>query len=130
VDSTRVALVREVYDRFNDADIPGVLDFLDTDVEMPDVLHGTTLRGTEALREYWEEQFRLVDHSIMASEIVEVGDAVMVVAFHEVYERQGGQPLGRGVAAVHRLTFRGDRIAAIEYTGVDEVPEQVQRRLT
>lgn len=129
MDGTRVALVREVYDRFNDADIDGVLALLDADVEMPDVLNGTTLRGTEALRRYWEQQFALVDHSIMANEILEVGDAVIVVAFHEVYDRQGGQPLGRGVAAVHRLSFRGDRIASIEYTGVDEVPPQVADRL-
>jgi ketosteroid isomerase-like protein len=129
VESTRVALVRAAYDRFNDADISGILDLLDTDVEMPDILHGTTLRGIEAIRGYWEQQFALVDHSIMASEIVEVGDAVIVVAFHEVYDREGGQSLGRGVAAVHRLTFRGDRIASIEYTGVDEVPDQVRQRL-
>ena len=129
MDSTRVALVREVYDRFNNADIGGVLDLLDADVEMPDVLHGTVLRGTDSLRRYWEQQFELVDHSIMASDVVEVGDAVLVVAFHQVYDREGGGPLGRGVAAVHRLTFRGDRILSIEYTGVDEVPEQVRQRL-
>lgn len=129
MESERVVLVREAYHRFNDGNVSGVLELFDADVEMPDVLHGTTLRGTEALREYWEQQFELVDHSIMASEIVEVGDAVLVVAFHQLYDRDGGGPLGRGVAAVHRLTFRGDRIASIEYTGVDEIPERVQQRL-
>ena len=124
-----MSCVRRAYRCFNDADVGGVIELLDADVEMPDVLHGTTLRGTDAVRRYWEEQFALVDHSIMASEIVEVGDAVLVVAFHQLYDRDGGGSLGRGVAAVHRLTFRNDRIASIEYTGVDEVPERVQQRL-
>ena len=129
MDSARVALVREAYDRFNDADISGVLALLDADVEMPDILNGGTLRGTDVLRRYWEQQFALVDHAIMTSEIVEVGDAVIVVAFHQLYDREGSGPLGRGVAAVHRFTFRDGLIGSIEYTGVDEVPEQVQRRL-
>lgn len=129
MESSRVVLVREAYDRFNDADISGLIDLLDPDVELPDVLSGGTIRGTEAIRQYWEREFELVEPSILASEIVEVGDAVLVVVFQEIHERGSGQRLGQGVAAVHRVTFRGDRIAAIEYTGVDDVPEQVRQRL-
>lgn len=73
--------------------------------------------------------FEVADHSVIVNEIIEVGDAVIVVTFSEAFEREGGAPLGQGMVAVHRLSFRGDRIVAIEYTGVDEVPEQVRERL-
>lgn len=96
VDSPRSALVRELYDRFNRADIDGLVSLLDRDVEMQDPLHGTTLTGTKAIRDYWERIFRLTDHSIAVSEIVEIGDAVLVVAFSQTYDREGDKPLGRG----------------------------------
>jgi ketosteroid isomerase-like protein len=129
VDSPRAAVVRELYDRFNRADVDGLVALLDSDARMQDPLHGTTLTGSKAIRDYWEHIFGLTDHSITVADIVEAGDAVLVVAFSQTYDREGDKPLGRGVAAVHRLVFRGDRIVSIEYTGVDDIPEQVQQRL-
>ena len=129
MESTQEALVRKLYDRFNNADIAGVVDLLDPEVTMPDVLQGTTLQGAEALQRYWERHFALVDSSIKVREIVEVGDAVLVVVYQETYNRENGELLGPGVVAVHRLAFRGERIRSIEYTGVDEVPQAVRQRL-
>lgn len=87
------------------------------------------LRGTEAVRKYWEREFELVEPSMLVSEIVEIGDALLVVVFQEVHDRETRKPLGNGVTAVHRVTLRGDRIASIEYTGIDEVPEEIRQRL-
>lgn len=129
MESTRVALIREAYDRFNAADVGGLVALLDPDVEIPDVLNGTILRGAEAARRYWEREFELVEASITISEVVEVGDAILVVVSQEMTDRQTGLPLGQGVLAVHRLTFREGRIASIEYTGVDDVPQMVRERL-
>lgn len=129
MESPRLAAVRELYARFNEADIDGVVELLAPDVEMPDVLHGRTLRGVEEARAFWEREFQLVEPSITVREVVEVGNAVLAVVYQETYDRNGGQSLGPGVAAVHRLTFRRDRVAAIEYTGLDDVPEQLRQRL-
>ena len=129
MESARVAIVREAYERFNNADVGGLVDLLDPDVEIPDVLNGSVFHGKEAIRRYWERQFELVDSSLLVREIVEIGDAVLVVVFQEVHDRDSGAPLGQGVVAVHRLTFRGNHISAIEYTGVDEVPELLRQRL-
>ena len=125
-----MGLVRQLYERFNSADIAGVVELLDPAVEMPDVINGTTLRGREAVQSYWEREFELVEPSIMVRDVVEVGNAILVVVYQETYDREGGEPLGPGVAAVHRVMFRGDRIASVDYTGLDEVPEEVRQRLT
>ena len=129
MESARVALVRDAYRRFNKSDITALLDLLDPDVELPDPLSGRKLRGVDEAREYWEREFALVEPTLLVSEIVEIGDALLVVVFQELYDRESGKLLGHGVTAVHRVTFRGDRIASIEYTGIDEVPEQIRQRL-
>lgn len=128
MDSARVALVREAYECLNNADIPGLLELLDPDVEYPDVVHNTVLRGKVSVERHWERQLQVADHSAIPSEILEVGDAVLVVAYHQIYERDGG-PLGQGVSAVQRVTFRGDRIARVEFTPMGEIPDYVIERL-
>ncbi len=126
--SDRVALVRAAYERFNEGDIGGVLDLMDPDIEMPDVTTGTTLHGRESVQASWQRQFELAEHSITASEVTEVGDAVIVAAYHQIYDTGGG-PMGSGVAAVHRLTFSGGLITKFELTLLDPVPARVRDRL-
>lgn len=106
VESRRVAAVRASYECFNNRDIDGVLDLCVTDVEFPDV----------------------VNDSVVLAEVVEMGDYVIVVAHHQVSDRNGG-PLGSGITAVHRYSFKGDLIARMEWTGLDEVPQSVRVRL-
>jgi ketosteroid isomerase-like protein len=126
--SPRLALVQEAYERFNDGDIAGVLDLLDPEVELPDVIHNEVLRGREAVKQNWERQFAIADHSAIAGSVMDAGSAVLVVVYHQLYEKAGG-PIGHGVAAVHRLTFRGDLIAKMEFTGLDRIPESVRQLL-
>lgn len=128
MDSSRVAVVRAAIDCFNREDIPGVLELCDDDIELPDVINGIVVKGKPAVEGYWQRQFQVVDHSVMPGEIVEMGDAVIVVAYHQMYEPDAG-PLGAGVTAVHRYTFRDERIAKMEFTGLDEIPASVRERL-
>lgn len=129
MERTRADIAREAYDRFNDGDVSGIVALLDADVEIPDVLHGTTLRGTEEVQRYWEWQFELVDSRILVGEIVEIGNALHIVVHQELRDRESGQLIGGSVVAVHRMTFRGDRIASIGYRDIDEIPESLKERL-
>ncbi len=129
MDSQKVALVRAAYDRVNNEDIAGLLELLDPDVEFPDVIHNTVLRGRESVERYWQDQILAAEHSAVPSEILELGEAVIVVAYHQIYERNGG-PLGPGMSAVQRVTFRGDLIAKVEFTPLGEIPDHVRERLS
>ena len=128
MDSDRVAVARAAYSCLNEADVDGLLELLDPDVEYPDVVHDTTLHGKDAVDRHWRELLLRGDHSALPSEFFELGEAVVVVAYHQAYEKDGA-PFGPGVAAVHRLTFRHNRIARIEFSALDEIPEQVLARL-
>jgi hypothetical protein len=76
----------------------------------------------------WRGQFRLVEHTVLPGEIVDMGDIVVAVAHHQLYEPNHG-PLGPGVTVVHRLSFRNGLISRLEVTPIDEVPEEVRARL-
>lgn len=128
MESERVAVVRASYACFNAKDISGVLDLCVPDVEFPDVVNHTVLRGRAAIEGSFLHQFSAIDHHVSVSEVVEMGDHVMVVAHHQVYLPDGG-PLGPGMSAVHRYSFQGNLIARMEWTGLDEVPEEVRERL-
>jgi len=128
VDSNRVAVVRSCYHCFNDKDIDGVLDLCTSDVEFPDVVNDSVLRGRAAIEDAFRRQFEIFDHSVVLGDVFEVGEHVVVVAHLQVYERDGG-PLGSGIAAVHRYSFDGERIAKVEWMGLDDVPEPVRERL-
>jgi ketosteroid isomerase-like protein len=125
---SRVALVRRAFEGFSQGDIPGVLALLHADVEMPDVIHGTVVRGKDEVERMWRSQFERAEHIVIPGEILEMGDAVIVVGHHQIYGHGDG-PLGPGVTVVHRVSFRGDRISRVEVTPLDEVPRVVQERL-
>jgi ketosteroid isomerase-like protein len=127
MESAKVALVRQAYERFNAGDVSGVVDCLDPDVRYPDVIKGTTLYGKEAVRDHLERQVQDADRTALPLEVLEIGDAVLVVAYHQAYEKHGG-PVGPGISAVQRLTFRGERIANVQFTPIDEIPEVSRER--
>ena len=125
----RIALVREAYDRFNNRDFDGLLDLLDAEVEMPDFVHGTWLHGKDCVERMFKVQAQLIDHTIFIATIIEMGDAVLVAANHHAYEPKG-RPLGPGLSAVHRVTFRDGRIAKLEVTASGDISQEVSERLT
>lgn len=124
----RIELVRAAYERFMEEDIPGVLEFLDPDVEMPDLIRGSMICGKEAVGLHWQRHMALAEHSVILSEVLELGEAVIVIAYHQRYERDG-MSLGHGVSTVQRFTFRGDKIAKIEVTALDPIPPAVVEKL-
>lgn len=128
MESARVAVVREAYERLNRADIDGMLELLDPDVEYPDVVHNRDLHGREAVGRHWRHLLAIADHSALPSEIIEVGDAVVVATYHQAYEHDG-PALGPGVPAMQRITFRDGLIFKVEFTALEEIPPQVLDRL-
>ena len=126
MDSPRVAIVREAYRLANSEDLSGLLTLLDDDVEFPDPIHGTIVRGKEEGAQLWH-RVQAAEHVLMPGQVVEFGDAVIAVVHHQVYERDGG-PLA-GITEVHRFTFRDGRIARMDVTTLEELPEAVWERL-
>lgn len=128
MDSVRVARVRSGYQYLKDGDIPRLLDLFHDDVELVDPFYNTVLRGRQELVELWQSR-QVVDHSLVIGDIIEMGDAVIVVVHHDFYQRDQGR-IGAGVDEVHRFTFRDDRVAGLDITTLDAIPEDLRRLLT
>ena len=77
----------------------------------PDVAGGTVLRGHEACRAYWTNQFATVDPHVTPLAVAEHGDEIAVTV-HQVVRSLDGKVLRDG-DVVHVFTFRGDRIASM-----------------
>ncbi len=125
--TTRADVVRTDYQRFNEQDFEGVLELFDADVEWPDAFDDSALSGRNAVRAYWERYFEVAVPTEILGEVVEIGDAVVAVAYRQVYERAGGA-FGPPAVVVHRFTFRDERIARMELTALDETPDYVRER--
>jgi ketosteroid isomerase-like protein len=122
----RVDLVRLAYERFNKQDVDGVLELLDDDVEWPDLVHTSVLKGKEAVRQYWRRQFEIATPTVLVGEVMEVGEAVIAVAYQQLYDLHG-RLLGPPNVVVHRFRFRGGLVSKMELTNLDEIPDDVRR---
>jgi hypothetical protein len=106
----RVALLRRLYDAFNDRDVEVVLDQLSDDVVWPNVLEGTTLHGHDAVRAYWQRQFAEIDPRVDPVEFTPRDDDSIAVEVHQVVRTLDGEVRSDG-HVTHAYTFRGDLVA-------------------
>jgi ketosteroid isomerase-like protein len=108
----RVQLLRRTYDAFNRRDIEAVVSTLDPDVEWPNVLEQTTVRGHQAVRDYWERQFREIDPHVEPTQFVAHGDQVIVDVHQVVRDGQGRVVRDHHVA--HRYAFRDQFVVRMQ----------------
>ena len=105
---------RTVYDRFNARDVDALLVDMTPDVDWPDVRRGRRLRGHDAVRAYWADQWQVIDPQVEARRVTELpdgrfdvevrqvvrdlatGDVLVDQVIHHVYELRGG-----AVATMH-----------------------------
>ncbi len=125
--SRRIDLIREAYKYAHEEDGDKLLQLFDDEIEMTDPVSLTVVHGKEAMAQLWRRSLGAV-HSMVPSEFVEMGDAVIVVVHHDFYDR-ALKRLGEGVSKIHRFTVRRNRIARLEVTTFDEIPEDVRERL-
>jgi ketosteroid isomerase-like protein len=107
----RVAVLRAAYDAFNRRDVEAVLALLAPDVEWPNVLEQTVLRGREAVREYWLRQFREIDPRVEPLRFVAEGER-LVAEVRQIVRDPGGRVLSERTVA-HVYTFNGPLIATM-----------------
>jgi ketosteroid isomerase-like protein len=108
----RVEILRRGYEAFNRRDIDAALEGMDPEVEWPNMLDGTTIRGRDAIREYWTKQFQLTDSRVEPQEFIEAGDRLVVVVHQVVRDQQGEPLLDHRVG--HVYAFRDDKIARMD----------------
>ena len=83
-------LVHEAYAAFNARDLDAALEHLHPDVEWPNVLEGTTMRGRDQVAAYWRRQWATGDPHVEPVRIDEEDDRHLVVAVHQIVRDLAG----------------------------------------
>jgi hypothetical protein len=107
------ALLRRTYAAFNARDVDAVVAALHPGVDWPNVLEDTRLHGHAAVREYWAQQFELIDPRVEPERFSLEPDGRIAVDVHQVVRDRGGAVLADGtVQHVYRL--RGGLVEHME----------------
>jgi hypothetical protein len=120
-EDARICALHDAYRRFNDRDFEGALQFLDADVEWPDLINDRMIRGRDAVLEYWRASLALVAPIVSLTEYFIREDDVVVVVSQQVTGRYGGQEVEQPMTVAHRYTFHDGLIAKlVVLNSVDE----------
>ena len=108
-----IALVRTGFEALNRRDVETVLGMCDPDVElMPSIVggvEGTTFRGREGYRRWFEQQLEVYDEVIFEPyDIRAVGDRV--IALYDVRVRGAGSGIELESRRAAVFTFAGGRL--------------------
>lgn len=76
-------LLRRAYAAFNARDIDAALVLMHPDVDWPNGMEGGRVRGRDAVREYWERQFKLIDSHVEPEAFEDLQDGRVSVTVHQ-----------------------------------------------
>jgi hypothetical protein len=107
------AILRRTYDAFNARDIDAVVALMTGDVDWPNAWEGGRVMGPEAVREYWERQWRAIDPHVRPIGFVRRPDGRIAVEVDAIVRDLDGELISHG-RVVHVYTFDGDLIARMD----------------
>lgn len=91
------ALLRTSYAAFNARDIAVTLRALGPDVEWPDQLEGVLVHGLEAVADYWQRQWAVMDPHFELKHFEFDGDGHLVVTLLQTVRGMDGIAISKGL---------------------------------
>ncbi len=102
-------MIEQLYERFNSRDIDGVLSTLDENVVWANGMENTHVHGTKAVREYWTNQWSVINPRVDPKKVCTSGDGSIVVEVHLiVHDLEGTLLLDEDVG--HTFKVEGGKI--------------------
>jgi ketosteroid isomerase-like protein len=86
-------LIHAVYKAFNERDIATVLRRMHPEVDWPNGMEGGRVHGQQAVREYWERQWKVIDPHVEPVQIEVDESGRQVVTVHQVVRDLTGRVL-------------------------------------
>lgn len=106
-------LLERAYAAFNARDVDAALELMHPDVDWPNGMEGGRVRGRDAVREYWERQFTLIDSRVEPLAFTDEPDGRVAVKVHQVVRDMSGQVVADAEVA-HVYTFTGGLISRMD----------------
>ncbi|MEM1281568.1 MAG: nuclear transport factor 2 family protein [Cyanobacteria bacterium P01_H01_bin.152] len=108
-----IQLLRTAYAAFNARDIDAALVLMTPDVHWPRAFKGGVIRGPEAVRAYWTEQWSEIDSHVEPVAFHLEADGQVLVEVHQVVCDLAGAVLADEHVG-HRFTIEHGLIRAME----------------
>ena len=93
VDPGSESLLRRAYEAFNARDIEAAIALMHPDVDWPNAMEGTRVRGHAGVRGYWTRQFETVSSRVVPERLSSTTDGRIVVDVHQVVHDTSGNLL-------------------------------------
>jgi ketosteroid isomerase-like protein len=106
-------LLKAAYAAFNARNIDAALATMTPDVSWPKAFKGGFVRGHQAVRAYWTEQWSEIDPRVEPVSFHREGDGRVLVEVHQVVRDLAGTVLA-DVHLGHRFTLAGGLLQAME----------------
>ncbi|MBN8597625.1 MAG: nuclear transport factor 2 family protein [Planctomycetes bacterium] len=110
---TKISLLRAAYAAFNARNIDAALATMSPDVEWPKAFKGGFVRGHEAVRAYWTEQWSEIDPRVEPTLFYPKDAGKLLVDVHQVVRDLSGTILADEHVG-HIFTIERDLIHAME----------------
>ena len=110
---TNGELIASAYAAFNRRDIAAFLDLVTEDVDWPNAMEGTRVRGKAAVRDYWSHQWEVADPRVEPLGITETPDGATVVRVDQVVKTLDGAVISEGELD-HVYRIEGGLIARMD----------------
>jgi ketosteroid isomerase-like protein len=105
--------IRDLYAAFNRRDSSYVTRRMSPDVTWPRAFKGGVVHGPEAVRAYWEAQWKEIDPHVEPVGIERGGDGRYDVKVHQVVKALAGSVISDAIVH-HAYTFDGSTIVSME----------------
>ena len=115
-----IAVLRDMYDRFNARDIDGVLGALTDDVVWANGMDGGHVHGRDGVRAYWTRQWALVSPHVEPVGFDQTPDGAIVVDVRQSVRDLQGRPLHDQTQGLsdktvgHVFTFQNGKVARFD----------------
>ena len=110
--------IRSLYQAFNDRRLDDVVAALHPQVDWPNGWEGGRIRGREAVRDYWQRQWRQIDPTVYPTAFLDQADGRVAVIVHQIVRDRSGALLADGlVEHVYRFDRGLVRVMEIRRAG-------------
>ncbi len=118
-----IHLLRAAYAAFNSRDIDAALNTMSTDVAWPMAFKGGFVRGHDAVRAYWTQQWSEIDPRVEPVSFHPHGTGRVLVDVHQVVRDRSGAVLADGHVG-HLFTIGEGLIQAMEVCALGDTPRR------
>jgi ketosteroid isomerase-like protein len=105
-----------LYAAFNARDVPTVLAALAADVDWANGWEGGSVRGHDAVRDYWTRQWAQIDPTVTPTGFEREPDGRVAVHVHQTVRNLDGAVVGEGTTT-HVYAFRDGLVTQMEIRG-------------